>query len=61
MIKKFPTQEELMGLWLTCSKFIDKESILCAETIYQRDGVSESSIELLEDICDIVGYKEIEE
>lgn len=61
MINKFPTQEELIGLWLTCSKFIEEQRIHCEETIYQCDWVSENSSQFIEDICDIVGYKEIEE
>lgn len=42
-------------------QFIDKNNISCAETIYQCDWVLENSQELIEKLCNIVGYKKYED
>jgi len=36
--------------------FIEKQKISCAETVYQSDRVIENAYELIQDICDVVGY-----
>lgn len=48
-------------LFELCKKFIEDQSISCAETIYQTDWVIENAYEFIEDICDIVGYDNSEE
>lgn len=39
-----------------CRKFINEQDISCAEAIYQVDRIRLSALELLESICEIVGY-----
>ena len=51
-------QEELFNL---CKKFIDQHHIHCAETIYQSDRIIENAYEFIEQICDVVGYVELED
>ena len=53
--------EKAVELWNLCKKFIDDQSINCPETIHQTDWVIENAYTLIEEICDIVGYKESEE
>lgn len=47
-------------LYLAVKKFIDKNDIFCDEMIYQCDEIAENSLEFIETLCDIVGYKESE-
>lgn len=51
-------QKELYDL---CVKFIQDNEIGCPEVIYQSDRVVEKSYELIESICDIVGYHQFTE
>lgn len=44
------------NLWSTCNDFIRENSISCAESIYQRDKIPENALELIEKVCEIVGY-----
>jgi len=46
-------QTELMEL---CRNFIIDNKISCSESIYQCDCVNENACELIEKICNIVGY-----
>jgi len=39
-----------------CEKFVKKQEITCQESVYQFDRVIENSCELIEQICEIVGY-----
>lgn len=48
-------------LWERCQKFISDQGITVPETIYQTDRIILNACELIEDICDIVGYKERED
>lgn len=48
-------------LWNLCSKFIKDLDISCSETIYQSDRIVENSLELIEKMCDIVGYHKYDE
>lgn len=43
-------------LWEICCGFVKDQEVFCVETIYQTDRVSENSLELIEKICEIVGY-----
>jgi hypothetical protein len=49
-----------LELYNLCIKFIENNGIRCAETIYQTDNISENSLKLVENICDIIGYINIE-
>ena len=51
-------EQELFAL---CQKFIEKHNIWGDETIYQTDHVIENAYELIEDICNIVGYAKLED
>jgi hypothetical protein len=42
-------------------EFVEAQRIGCPEIIYQTDWVIENAYEFIEDVCDIVGYKEDEE
>jgi len=44
-----------------CEEFIDEQEIICPEHIYQCDNVILNAAEFIENICDIVGYKEFTE
>jgi hypothetical protein len=48
-------------LWELCRKFIDDNKITCEETCFQSDRVIENSLDLVYQICEIVGYAEREE
>ena len=51
------SERELMELYTVCLKFIIQNKIYCPEDIYQTDKVY-NSLELIEDICNIVGYED---
>ena len=51
-------QKELLKL---CEKFIEEQRISCPECIHQTDRVIENAYDLIEDICNIVGYFEYED
>lgn len=53
--------EQKEALWEAVVDFIDENRISCGEAIYQLDRVSENSLELIEDLCEIVGYHEYED
>lgn len=42
-------------------KFIINNSITCPETIYQTDRVIINSYEFIEELCNVVGYLQIED
>ena len=48
-------------MWEAVTNFIDANRISCGEAVYQTDWVSENSLELIEELCDIVGYYEYED
>jgi hypothetical protein len=48
-------------LFLLCKNFVKDMQISCSETIYQSDKVIEEAYELIEQICEIVGYHEIQD
>lgn len=43
-------------LWEICSAYVKDMRISCPETVYQSDRVIEGAYELIEKMCDIVGY-----
>jgi hypothetical protein len=56
-----PSVKEMISLWNKCLEFVEAQRIGCPEIIYQTDWVIENAYEFIEDVCDIVGYKEDEE
>jgi hypothetical protein len=56
-----PSVKEMAALWNKCLEFVEAQQIGCPEIIYQTDWVIENAYEFIEDVCDIVGYKEDEE
>ena len=48
-------------LYLAVQKFIEDYDIFSDEHIYQCDEIAENSLEFIETLCNIVGYKEREE
>ena len=44
-----------------CTKFIKDNQITCAEAVYDRDEMYVKSLELIEEICDLLGYWEDED
>lgn len=44
-----------------CKDFIKENEIGCGEDIYQRNDIQVQALELLEQICELVGYHEEEE
>ena len=39
-----------------CMDFIEHHHITCAEAIYQRDVIYSDAPQLVEDICNVIGY-----
>lgn len=56
-----PTPKQLHVLWSLCQTFIFEQDIHSSETVYQCDNVILNANEFIENICNIVGYKEIKE
>lgn len=50
-----------MTLFKIVQDFIDKQDITCAETIYQTDWVIENAYEFIERLCNVVGYKVLDD
>jgi hypothetical protein len=47
---------DLYQLWNIVEEFVDELDISCSETIYQTDRVIENAAQLIEKLCDLVGY-----
>lgn len=45
----------------TIREFIEEHDITCPETIFQSDNISLESLNLIETLCEIVGYKDNED
>lgn len=56
-----PTHAELMALWNVCKNFIEEYEIGCVEQIWQTDSVIIAAPELVQGVCEVVGYKPYEE
>jgi hypothetical protein len=41
-----------------CVEFILKHQIRCAESVYQEEEVALNALELIEEICENIGYCE---
>lgn len=44
-----------------CKDFIRENQISCSDSIYDRDSLQLQALDLLEQICDLIGYYEPEE
>ena len=49
-------EESKNQLWIRCKAYIIANEITCKEDIAQTDKIIENYPELMEAICDIVGY-----
>lgn len=56
-----PTHAELMALWKVCKDFVEEYEIGCVEQIWQTDSVLIAAPELVESVCNVVGYVEYED
>lgn len=61
MTERNPSDKALFRLWDTVVAFVEEHEITCPESIYQRDNMYELSPQLLEALCDEVGYFEFED
>ena len=61
MINWEPSIEEMTALWDHCAKFIEKQNIYDAETVYQTDRVIENAYMFMAGVCDIIGYVDYED
>lgn len=52
---------DLAKLKAIIQNFVEKQEISCVETIYQTDRVIENAYELIENLVEIVGYKEYDD
>jgi hypothetical protein len=48
-------------LFDVCKDFIKDNKIVCGEDIYQRDSIEANALDLIEQICDLIGYYEEED
>lgn len=53
-------QKDAKLLWIQIQEWIKEHEPLCAESIYQSDRIAEYSLELVETVCNIVGYAEVD-
>lgn len=44
-----------------CKEFIKENQITCSETIYQSDKIEANALDLVEQICELLGYYEEDE
>lgn len=56
-----PSVKEMAALWNACMNFIENHEISCAESIWQMDSTLIAAPELVEEVCEIIGYVECEE
>ena len=51
----------LLELEDVVNKFIHEHHIVHAESIYQMDSVSLNSLQFIEEVCDCIGYYDVED
>ena len=61
IIYKIEKVEKALELYDIVEKFINDNRIWGAECIYTYDRVIENSYEFMHKLCDVVGYKELED
>ena len=52
-----PSVQDHYKLWDIVERFVDKHNINYAEDIYDDDSIGTDSYELIEELCNTVGYK----
>lgn len=50
--------EKKTALFKLCRKFVDDNRIYTPETVHQADRVAENALDLVFEICALVGYHE---
>lgn len=60
-MNKNPSHAELMALWNVCVVFIEEYEIGHVEQIWQTDEIIIAAPELVESVCNVVGYKPYED
>ena len=53
--------EKTIGLDSKIRAFIEKHNLTCPESIFQRDRPQEDAASLVAELCEIVGYKKVED
>lgn len=53
--------EKATGLDSKIRAFIEKHNLTCPESIFQRDRPQEDAASLVAELCEIVGYKKVED
>lgn len=48
-------------LYDLCKEFIKENKISCSEDIYQSDRIEANALDLIEQICELIGYDEEDE
>lgn len=61
VINNVQKQLENCKLRTIVEEFIAKQNIHCAEVVWQSDRVVENSYELIQKLCEIVGYANLPE
>jgi hypothetical protein len=61
MIDREPSLKDMIALWQHCVAFIETQDIYSRETVYQSDRVIENGYVFIADVCEIVGYVELED
>lgn len=61
MIDREPSVKDMLALWQHCVAFIETQNIYSRETVYQTDRVIDNAYEFIADVCEIVGYVELED
>lgn len=56
-----PTIKQLSDLWNICQKFVQEQKPTCSESIYQVDSINLATPELVQEICECVGYYKYKE
>lgn len=54
VVKGFDTKDQ--KLKHICRKYVEEQKISCPECVYQSDRVILNAHELIEELCDVVGY-----
>lgn len=61
VVNPFVGENKAQKLLEFCEKFIIEKKISCAEAVYQTDRVSESSLEFIEGVVELVGLYDWDE
>lgn len=61
MINTKPTQEQLEELWRISADYINSREIYSTESVYQTDRVQVSACDFVADVCDLVGYVDLDD